>query len=294
MTDYSKGKSVTRFPESHPRQWVDRSSPAYKDISWAYQLHYYLCFRTHRRKKLFSPGDRMDALSQELGQVCERHGFHLLRAKGYPDHLRCLLSLRPSDSISKTLQTLKTNLSRNLGLRFQLQPPVWAGGFLARSVGRVRIDAVKHYLDSQSEHHGYAGRVHPPVFRFVAKNPIALTAAHSVFDLNHHVVLATRYRRGIFGSRSGRELLEYWERVATKKGFAIDRATVLPDHVHLLVRIVPKFSIEECVLTLMNNSQHWFGNHYSEVSQLWQSSAYVGTSGKVTTALVKSFLSRDV
>lgn len=269
------------------------------NLSWAYQLHYYLCFRTHRRKKLFSSDDRMEALSQELGQICERHGYHLLRAKGYPDHLRCLLSLRPSDSISKTLQTVKTNLSRELGLRFRLQAPVWADGFLARSVGRVRIDAVRNYLESQSEHHGYAGRTHPPVFHFAAKNPIALTAAHSIFDLNHHVVLATRYRRGIFGSRIGNELFEYWERVAIKKGFAIDRATVLPDHIHLLMRIVPKLSIEDCVLALMNNGQHWFSKHYPEllvqagVSQLWQQSAYAGTTGKVTTALVKSFLSRD-
>jgi putative transposase len=270
------------------------------DLSWAYQLHYYLCFRTHRRKKLFALVDHIDALSQELSQICERHGYHLLKAKGYSDHLRCVLSLRPSDSISKTLQTVKTNLSRELGSRFGLQAPLWADGFLARSVGRVRIDAVRNYLDSQSEHHGYAGRVCPPVFRFVAKNPIALTAAHSVFDLNHHVVLATQYRRGIFGSRIGEELVEYWERVATKKGFAIDRATVLPDHIHLVVRIVPKMSIEDCVLALMNNGQHWFGVHCPQllvqpgVSQLWQPSAYAGTSGKVTTALVKSFLSRDV
>jgi putative transposase len=241
----------------------------------------------------------MDALSQELSQICERHGYHLLKAKGHSDHLRCLLSLRPSDAISKTLQTVKTNLSRELGSRFGLRAPLWADGFLARSVGRARIDAVRNYLDLQSEHHGYAGRVCPPVFRFVAKKPIALTAAHSVFDLNHHVALATRYRRGIFGSRIGEELIEYWERVATKKGFAIDRATVLPDHLHLLVRIVPKISIENCVLALMNNGQHWFGKHYPQllveagVSQLWQPSAYIGTTGKVTTALVKAFLSSD-
>jgi putative transposase len=241
----------------------------------------------------------MDALSQDLSEICERHNYHLLKAKAYPDHLRCLLSLRPSDSISKTLQTVKTNLSRELGSRFGLQAPVWADGFLARSAGRVRIDAVKHYLDFQSEHHGYAQRAHPPVFRFIAKNPIVLTAAHSVFDLNHHIVLATSYRRGVFGSRIGNELLEYWERVAIKKGFAIDRATVLPDHIHLLVRIVPKLSIENCVLALMNNGQHWFGKHYPELlaqaglNQLWQPSAYVGTSGKVPTALVKSFLSRE-
>ena len=314
MIDNSKGD----FSKSHPRQWVDRSSPAYNrsrlvspiyplyprpmyleplaNLSWAYQLHYYLCFRTHRRKKLFSPADRGQALSQELSEICERHGYHLLKAKDYPDHLRCLFSLRPSHSISKTLQMVKTNLSRELSARFGLQAPMWADGFLARSIGRVRIEAVRNYLDSQSEHHGYAGRVRPPVFRFIAKNPIALTAAHSAFDLNHHVVLTTQYRRGIFGSRIGEELIGYWERVAMKKGFAMDRVTVLPDHVHLLVRIVPKMSIENCVLALMNNGRLWFGSHYPELliksgmTQLWQASAYAGTTGTVTTALVKSFL----
>ena len=315
-------RTPTNAPKSHPRQWVDRSNPAYMgsrlvlpkhpkyprpmhleplaDLSWAYQLHYYLCFRTHRRKKIFSTTDRSYALAQELNEICERHGYHLLKAKDYPDHLRCLLSLRPSDPISKTLQTVKANLSRELGRRFGMQPPMWADGFLARSIGRMRIDAVRNYLDSQSKHHGYARRSRQPVFRFAAANPMALTAAHSMFDLSHHIVLATQYRRGIFDSRIGSELVEYWARVAAKKGFAIDRATVLPDHIHLLVRIVPKMSIGNCVLSLMNNGQHWLAKHYPEllvknsITRLWQASAYVGTTGAVTTALVKSFLSRDL
>lgn len=72
---------------------------------------------------------------------------------------------------------------------------------------------------------------------------------------------------------------------------------MLPDHVHLLVRIVPKISIEDCVLALMNNGQHWFSKYHpqllvrAEAGQLWQPPTYAGTCGKVTTALVKSFLS---
>jgi REP-associated tyrosine transposase len=173
---------------------------------------------------------------------------------------------------------------------------MWADGFLARGVGRARIGAVKRYLDTQPEHHGYAQRALPPVYRYETKSPVALAAAHSVFDLNHHVVLATPYRRGILGSEIGKALVCYWLRVAEKKGFAVDRATVVPDHVHLLVRIVPKMSIEECVLTLLNNSHHWFGRHHTRLladGQLWQPSAYAGTSGKVATALVKYFLDRD-
>jgi hypothetical protein len=56
-------------------------------------------------------------------------------------------------------------------------------------------------------------------------------------------------------------------------------------------------SIEECALALLNNGQHFVGQHapqsliQAKIEQLWQASAYAGTTGKVTTALVKAFLS---
>ena len=71
----------------------------------------------------------------------------------------------------------------------------------------------------------------------------------------------------------------------------------MPDHLHLLVRILPKMSIEECALSLLNNGQYFVGRHAPHVlvqtgiEGLWQPSAYAGTSGQVTTALVKAFLS---
>jgi len=266
------------------------------EIRFAYQLHYDIGFRTHRRKAIFLSAARVDACSRRLAEVCERHGYHLLKEAVYPDHLRLVLSLRPSDTISKTLQKLKGNLSGLLGPEFGVQPPMWADGFLGRSVGRVRIDAVKKYLENQAEHHGYNRRARPPLFRYRAKQPQALAAAHTVFDLSHHLVLATRYRRGLFGSQIGGELVRYWLAVAHEKGFAIDAATVLPDHVHLIVRIVPKMSVESCALALMNNGQYWYAKHFSpllvraEVDRLWEPSAYVGTCGELTTALLKSFL----
>jgi putative transposase len=173
---------------------------------------------------------------------------------------------------------------------------LWATGYLARSVGRVRIQAVKQYISHQAEHHGYAERVSPPVFRYRSAQPSLLHAAHAIFDLSYHVVIATRYRRSVFGSRLGRELVDYWLKVAGKRGFALDEASVLPDHAHLLIRLAPKTSIAECALSLMNNSQHWMERRHkralinTQIDRVWQPSAYAGTCGKVTTAMVKAFL----
>lgn len=269
------------------------------DISWAYQLHYYLCFRTHYRHNVFTSAEHDYVLQAALNKVCERSNYHLLKSMTYPDHLRCLVSLQPSQAISRVMETIKTNTSRIFNGHFGLNPPLWGRGYLARSVGHVRLGVVKRYISEQAEHHGYDNRARPPVYRYTANNPIILTAAHSIFDLNHHLVFSTSYRRGVFDSELGREMVQYWLRVAATRNFSIDRVTTLPDHIHLLVRTTPQLSIEECALALLNNGEYFVGRHAPgrlvqvRIEQLWQSSAYAGTIGSVTTALVKKFLSRE-
>ncbi len=253
-------------------------------LSWAYQLHYYLCFRTRSRNALMSP-----KLIDTLNEICDRHNYNVLRLKTYPDHLRCLLCLQPTQKISKVISTLKANSSP--------EPDFWQRGYLARSVGNVRIATVKEYIEQQSTHHGYNSRLLPPVFSYRADQPLTLTAQHASFELNHHLAFATRYRVGVFDSRLGEMLSRYWLTVASKRGFAIDRISVVPDHIHLLVRTIPRMSIEECALSLLNNGQYFVSKHEPKaivragIDGLWQPSAYAGTTGKVTTALLKEFLS---
>jgi len=267
----------------------------FTSLAWAYQLHYYVCFRTHRRRPLFS--SKAAQLIELVSEICARHDYHLLECRPYPDQIRCLVSLQPAQPISKVLQTIKTNSSRECSEQFDLAKPVWARGFLAKSVGRMRIGAVRKYLERQSKHHGYDSHVLPPVYRYRGFQPSVLQATHASFELNHHLVLATCQRKGVFSSNLGRALSDYWLRVAARRGFAIDQISVVPDHVHLLVRTVPKMSIEECALLLMNNGQHFIGKNYPQrlveaaINQLWEASAYAGTSGEFTTALIKAWLS---
>jgi len=269
----------------------------FKEISWAFQLHYHICFRTHRRKAVFDDRRRTVALSEALSELCNVNDLHLIEKDCQPEHVQLLLSLRPSQLISYALKRLKGRSSTAICQEFGLTPPLWARGYLARSAGSVRVQAVKRYLAHQAEHHGYDKRPLPPVFKFRAAEPEVLATAHATFDLNHHLVLATKFRRGVFGSKTGEALANYWIKVAARHGFAIDQATVLPDHVHVLVRITPKISIEQVALSLMNNGQYFVAKHFphaivrAKIDQLWQPSAYVGTCGDLTTALLKAFLS---
>lgn len=265
---------------------------SFTSLRWAYQLHYYLCFRTHRRRPVL----RDREIAEIVKDICVCHEFHLLDYEPYPDQLRCLVSLRPDQSVSKAIQTLKTNASRQWNIEMQAVPPLWARGYFARSVGKVRLQAVRQYLSEQSAHHGYDQRVLPPVYRYREEEPLLLTSPHAVYDLSHHVVLATRYRMGVFTSGIGTALVDYWLKVAARREFALDQVTVVPDHIHLIVRIKPAMSIEDCVLSMMNNGQHFISTRYGEMlvsvglDQLWQPSAYAGTCGDFTSALLKVWL----
>jgi putative transposase len=138
------------------------------------------------------------------------------------------------------------------------------------------------------------------VYRYRAEQPVELSAAHSCFDLSHHLVVSTRLRRAVFDSVVGHQLGEYWWKVSAKYGFALERITILPDHAHLLVKTAPKFNLASSVLALMNNGEYFICKNFPQImaeehlDQLWQPSAYVGTCGKDSTALVKAWLSSPV
>ena len=253
----------------------------FKTLTWAYQLHYYLCFRTHRRR----PHSIEPFLKTLIHEICERHDYRLLACKSYPTQIRILVSLRPNQRVAKVIQTLKTNTSRKA--RF------WARGYLARSVGRARIGAVRRYLENQAEHHGYDLK---QVYRYRVRPRRKLSANHAFFDLSHHLVLSTRWRKDILSFALGRALTKYWLRVAVERHFAIDQVSTVPDHIHMIVRIVPSMSIEECALLLMNNGQYFMAKNYPQVliearvDQLWQPGAYAGTCGRFPTGLMQRWL----
>ena len=238
-------------------------------------------------------------MAETLNSLYALHDYHGLSLKIRPTDVQLLLSLKPDHQISTVLKKLKGESSRVICRELGFPPPLWARGYLARSTGRATARAVKAYLERQTSHHGYTDRWLPPVFRFKAAVPKTLSLAHASFDLKHHLVFATKLRRGVFDSQLGHALVHYWLRVAAKHGFALDQASVLPDHVHLIVRITPKMSIEECALLLMNNGQYFVGTKYPQrliearIDQLWQASAYAGTCGELSTALLKSFLESE-
>ena len=270
----------------------------------AYQLHHYLIFRTHYLREMFHGNQENDLIDRTLQEVCEREKYHLLERQIEIDNVRLLVSLTPDQTVSQAVQRFKGNISRQFSLAFpnrlehDRMPALWARGYFARSSGKVDEQTVRSYIDSQIAHHGYRGswtealRLRNPAFR----SP-AFRLPHCFTVLQYHLVLETDFHIPVFDDAIAPKLFEYVIAIGEKHAFAVDRMSVLPNHLHVLVEAVPSLSAASLANAVISNTRHWMEKNFWGVLKqtgawdVWKPSYYVGTTGEYTTAEVRSFLS---
>jgi putative transposase len=110
--------------------------------------------------------------------------------------------------------------------------------------------------------------------------------AHTMWECKYYLVFAPKYRRqaiyGVLKKDIGKILRELCDR----KGIEIIEAELCPDHIHMLVRIPPKYSVSEVMGYLKGKSsliifdrhanlKYKYGNRH-----FWCRGYYVDTVGK--------------
>ena len=231
--------------------------PPYKALEAAYQLHFYLAFKTQYLHPLLRTADQRALVSNVLDDVCSRQQYHLLETNISDDYLRLLVSLKPEQSVASCVKMLKGNVSREFGLAFRQElernksKSLWAKGYFVRSSGKVNLEAARKYVEAQVSHHEYAGEWTKPLkYRNPAFQSPAFSLAHSLCTLDYHLVLVTKFRAPLFDEVIAPGLFAYVLAVGRMHGFAVDRMSLLPDHMHLLLQAIPGLSINECALAV--------------------------------------------
>ncbi len=67
--------------------------------------------------------------------------------------------------------------------------------------------------------------------------------AHTKWNCKYHIVFAPKYRRKVFYDEHRLEVREILRKLCEWKGVDIIEGEVCPDHVHMLVKIPPKYSV---------------------------------------------------
>jgi REP element-mobilizing transposase RayT len=112
--------------------------------------------------------------------------------------------------------------------------------------------------------------------------------SHTRWECKYHLVFAPKYRRQIIYGKIKADVAQILSTLCKRKGIEIIEAECCKDHVHMLVRIPPKYSVSEIMGYLKGKSslmifekhanlKYRYGNRH-----FWCRGYYVDTVGKNT------------
>ena len=73
------------------------------------------------------------------------------------------------------------------------------------------------------------------------------TLSHTQWECKYHVVFIPKYRRKVLYGELRRQLGEMFRTLAERKECRVEEGHLMPDHVHMMVAIPPKYSVAQVV-----------------------------------------------
>ena len=110
------------------------------------------CIFSTKQRRDSIPNDLREKLPAYFVGIGKGHDIPVLCAGGTANHAHLLIALPATVPLAKAMQIFKANSSRWLGEHgFDF---AWQDGYGAFSVSASNVEAVKHYIEHQPEHHG--------------------------------------------------------------------------------------------------------------------------------------------
>ena len=127
--------------------------------------------------------------------------------------------------------------------------------------------------------------------------------AHSKWNCKYHIVFAPKYRRQIVYKQISADIGQIIRALCARKGIEILEAAAMPDHIHLDVKIPPKYSVSEVMGYLKGKSSLMIFDRHANLRykygnrHFWCRGYYVDTVGRNEKAIqeyVRNQLQEDV
>ena len=119
-----------------------------------------------------------------LDHICKMagdKGIFIDFINAYKDHVHCLFSLNPDQSIGKILNLIKGESSRWINKNIAIDGRFeWADEFYAASVSNSMINRVREYIKDQEIHHSVISwkEEEIEIQSLISKNEISFAQAH--------------------------------------------------------------------------------------------------------------------
>jgi len=83
---------------------------------------------------------------------------------------------------------------------------------------------------------------------------VADNSAHTTRECKYHVVFAPKFRRRIIYGKLKTEIGKILRTLCKRKGVEMLKGSLCPDHIHMLLKIPPKYSISQVMGYLKGKS----------------------------------------
>ena len=110
--------------------------------------------------------------------------------------------------------------------------------------------------------------------------------AHTKWLCKYHIVFTPKYRRKVIYNQYRKDLRDIIKTLCGYKGVEIIEGKLMPDHVHILVSIPPKYSISQFMRYLKGKSSLMIFDRHANLKykygnrQFWRKGYYVDTVGR--------------
>ena len=111
------------------------------------------------------------------------------------------------------------------------------------------------------------------------------TQSHVIWDCQYHVVIVPKYRKKMLYGYTRAEIGKILRQLAPQKDIEILEATACPDHIHMLIKIPPRYSVAHAMGFLKGKSAIRAHNQFSpkrhsiQQKGFWSRGYFVSTVG---------------
>jgi putative transposase len=109
---------------------------------------------------------------------------------------------------------------------------------------------------------------------------------HSKWECKYHVVFIPKCRRKTLYAQLRRHLGEVFRRLAEQKECTIEEGHLMPDHVHMMISIPPKYAVSQVIGFIKGKSAIHLARVYGETRRnfvgqsYWARGYFVSTVGR--------------
>ena len=120
--------------------------------------------------------------------------------------------------------------------------------------------------------------------------------AHTKHKVMYHIVWIPKYRKRVLNGKVASRLRELIQECSDVNRWEVSEINILPDHVHVLIRLRPDISVSKAVQLLKGRSSKIIRKEFPSLKEFywgdnfWSEDFFVETVGQLSEDAIKKYI----